>query len=167
MKKSFAALVAAALALCRVGTLLAFLVLIGVVGIQIAGRLPGLPSPAWTEEVARFALVYLVGFCCGIALLQGDLVNVDMFVAHLPARTRWVIDRIVDLIVLAFCLAILRGAWDYVAGSIGERARSLNIPMVTIYAVTLVIPISLAFFSIARIFGFAPEKAPADHGETT
>ncbi len=167
MKKIFAALLAGALTSCRAGTLLAFLVLIGVVGIQIVGRMPGMPSPAWTEEVARFALVYLVGFCCGIALLQGDLVNVDMFVAHLSKRTRLSIDRLVDLIVLVFCLMILRGAWDYVVGSIGERARSLDIPMVTIYAVTLLIPISLAFFSLARILGFAPEKVPADHGETT
>ncbi len=166
MRRIFGALVTAMLAVCRVGTLVSFLVLITVVTIQILGRLPGFPSPAWTEEVARFALVHLVAFCCGIALFRGELVAVDMFVAPLPEKIRHVVARFVDVAVLVFCLAILPGAWDYVAGSIGERARSLDVPMVLVYVVTLIIPVSLAFFSVARLLGFAPETAPAGHGET-
>jgi TRAP-type C4-dicarboxylate transport system permease small subunit len=164
MRKTFAALLSGALALCRYGTLAAFGVLIAVVVLQVLGRVPGFPSPAWTEEVARFALVYLVAFSCGIAVLRGELVNVDMFVAPLPARTRSVIERLVDLIVLAFAVVILPGAYDYVAGSIGERARSIDIPMVIVYTVTLLIPVALAFFSLARLLGFG-RSAPAAHGE--
>jgi TRAP-type C4-dicarboxylate transport system permease small subunit len=161
----FAALVAGALALCRAGTLASFAVLIGVVTLQILGRVPGFPSPAWTEEVARFALVYLVAFSCGIALLRGELVNVDLCTAPLPAPLRRAVERLVDLIVLGFSLAILPGAWDYVAGSVGERARSLDVPMIIVYVVTLIIPVSLAFFSVARLCGFALSRPPADHGE--
>lgn len=159
------AIVLAAQALCRAGTLASFATLIGVVTLQILGRLPGFPSPPWTEEVARFALVYLVGFSCGIALLRGELVNVDMLVGALPPAARCAVERLVDLVVLGFSLAILPGAWAYVAGSIGERARSLDMPMVVVYAVTLLIPASLAFFSLARLFGFAARRPPADHGE--
>ncbi len=165
MKKLFETLLGGALAVCRAGTLAAFGVLIVVVVIQVLGRVPGLPSPAWTEEVARFALVWLVGFCCGIAVLQGDLVNVDLFVAPLPDGARRLAERIVDVIIVVFCLAIMGGAWDYVMGSFGERARSLDMPMVVVYAVTLFIPVSLTFFSIARLLGYAPAKPPADHGE--
>jgi TRAP-type C4-dicarboxylate transport system permease small subunit len=161
----FAALLAGAQALCRAGTLASFATLIGVVTLQILGRVPGFPSPAWTEEVARFALVYLVAFSCGIALLRGELVNVDLFTAPLPARVRWAVERVVDLITLGFSLLILPGAWDYVAGSVGERARSLDMPMIWVYVVTLIIPVSLAFFSLARLCGFARTRPPADHGE--
>lgn len=164
MRNVFAALMAVALSLCRYGTLAAFSVLIAVVTIQVLGRVPGFPSPSWTEEVARFALVYLVAFSCGVAVLRGELVNVDLFVGPLPESVRRVIDRIVDLIILGFAVAIIPGAYDYVAGSIGERARSIDIPMVVIYVVTLIIPISLAFFSLARLFGFG-QSAPASHGE--
>jgi TRAP-type C4-dicarboxylate transport system permease small subunit len=164
MRQAFAALLSAALAVCRYGTIAAFSVLIGVVAIQVLGRLPGFPSPAWTEEVARFALVYLVAFSCGIAVLRSELVNVDLFVAPLPAAARRAVERVVDLIILGFSLAIIPGAWAYVAGSVGERARSIDMPMVTIYVVTLIIPVALAFFSIARLFGFG-QSAPADHGE--
>jgi TRAP-type transport system small permease protein len=164
MRNIFAALMSGALTLCRYGTIAAFSVLIAVVTIQVLGRVPGFPSPSWTEEVARFALVYLVAFSCGIAVLRGELVNVDLFVGPLPARARAVVDRIVDVIILGFAIAIIPGAFDYVTGSIGERARSIDIPMIIVYVVTLIIPVSLAFFSLARLFGFG-QSAPASHGE--
>jgi TRAP-type transport system small permease protein len=164
MRNTFAALMSGALTLCRYGTIAAFSVLIAVVTIQVLGRVPGFPSPSWTEEVARFALVYLVAFSCGIAVLRGELVNVDLFVGPLPARARAIVDRIVDLIIFGFAIAIIPGAYDYVTGSIGERARSIDIPMIIVYVVTLIIPVSLAFFSLARLFGFG-QSAPASHGE--
>ncbi|MFC1457423.1 TRAP transporter small permease [Microvirga arabica] len=164
MRNILAALMSGALTLCRYGTIAAFSVLIAVVTIQVLGRVPGFPSPSWTEEVARFALVYLVAFSCGIAVLRGELVNVDLFVGPLPARARAIVDRIVDVIIFGFAIAIIPGAYDYVTGSIGERARSIDIPMIVVYVVTLIIPVSLAFFSLARLFGFG-QSAPASHGE--
>ena len=164
MRNIFAALMSGALTLCRYGTIAAFSVLIAVVTIQVLGRVPGFPSPSWTEEIARFALVYLVAFSCGIAVLRGELVNVDLFVGPLPARARAIVDRIVDIIIFGFAIAIIPGAYNYVTGSIGERARSIDIPMIIVYVVTLIIPVSLAFFSLARLFGFG-QSAPASHGE--
>jgi TRAP-type C4-dicarboxylate transport system permease small subunit len=166
MRLVLAALLTAVRALCRAGTLIAFAVLIGVVTIQVLGRIPGFPAFSWTEEIARFALVYLVGFSCGLALLRGEMVNVDLFVSPLPAHLRRATERLVDLIVLGFSILIIPGAWDYVAYSVGERARSVDMPMVTIYAVMLLIPLSLAFFSIYRLLGFA-EAPPPSHGELT
>lgn len=166
MRLFLAAILAAVRAVCRAGTLAAFAVLLGVVTIQVMGRIPGFPAYSWTEEIARFALVYLVGFSCGLALLRGEMVNVDLFVAPLPAPIRRVIERLVDVIVLAFSILIIPGAWDYVAYSAGERARSVDMPMITIYAVMLLIPCMLAFFSLYRLLGFA-ETPPASHGELT
>jgi TRAP-type transport system small permease protein len=36
--------------------------------------------------------------------------------------------------------------------------------MITIYVVTLIIPVALAFFSLARLLGFA-QPSPPSHGE--
>lgn len=165
MKKTLGAVIETVEAFCRAGVLVAFSILIGVVTLQVLGRLPGVPSPAWTEEVARFCLVWLVACACGVAIRRNDLVNVDLFVTPLPPKARAGVERVVDVIVILFCLAIIPGAWRYVTGSFGERARSVDLPMIWIYAVTLVIPASLIFFSLARILGFAAPKH-ADHGET-
>ncbi|WP_043838601.1 TRAP transporter small permease [Muricoccus aerilatus] len=166
MRLALAAILAAVRAVCRAGTLVAFAFLIGVVTVQVLGRIPGFPAYSWTEEIARFALVYLVGFSCGLALLRGEMVNVDLFVAPLPPAIRRGIERVVDVIVLAFSLIIIPGAYDYVSFSVGERARSLDLPMIAVYAVMLLIPAALAFFSLFRLLGFA-ETPPASHGELT
>lgn len=166
MRTAIATIVSAAAALCRLGTLAATGVLILVVTLQVLGRVPGMPSPPWTEEVARFALVHLVAFSCGLALLRGELVNVDMFVGLLPAPLQTAVARLVDLLILVFAVAIIPGAWDYVAGSVGERARSINVPMVWVYAVTLIIPVSLAFFAVARLAGLGRAPQLPSHGET-
>jgi TRAP-type C4-dicarboxylate transport system permease small subunit len=164
MRSLFTPMLAAARALCRYGTITAFAVLIGVVTWQVLGRVPGVRSPAWTEEVARFALLYLVAFSCGLALLRGELVNVDLFTAPLPAGTRRIVDRVVDIVVLGFALAILPAAWTYVANSTGETARAIEVPMIWIYLVVAIIPISLAFFSLARLLGHGGAPPPS-HGE--
>jgi TRAP-type transport system small permease protein len=156
---------AALYAVCRAGTLAAFAVLVGVVTLQVLGRIPGFPSPSWTEEVARFALIYMVAFSCGIAVLRAELVNVDMFVTLLPARAQRVIARFVDLVLIVFSLAIIPGSWRYVIGSVGERARSLDIPMITVYVVALIIPVCLALFSLARLLGYRAPQSASTHSE--
>jgi TRAP-type C4-dicarboxylate transport system permease small subunit len=156
MRRILAMLVTLASALCRYGTLAAFAVLVVVVTLQVLGRVPGMPSPVWTEEVARFALVYLVAFSCGLAVLRGELVNVDLFITPLPPAAKRGVERLADLIVLLFALAIVPGAWNYVTSSFGERARSLDVPMVAVYVVVLIIPVALAFFSAARLLGLVP-----------
>jgi TRAP-type C4-dicarboxylate transport system permease small subunit len=153
MRALFAAVIATLVPICRYGTLASFGALIAVVTVQVLGRLPGFPSPPWTEEVARFALVYLVAFSCGIAVLRSELVNVDLFVTLLPKSVQRRVEQAVDVIVFAFSLIILPGAWDYVASSVGERARSINLPMILIYVVTLIIPVALAIFSAGRFCG--------------
>jgi len=153
MRSILGTLVTLTSALCRYGTLAAFAVLVAVVTLQVLGRIPGVPSPVWTEEVARFALVYLVAFSCGLAVLRGELVNVDLFITPLPPGPRYAVERFADLVVLVFSLVIIPGAWNYVDSSFGERARSIDIPMVWIYVVVLIIPISLAFFSLVRLLG--------------
>lgn len=160
MKRAAAGLVAALSAVCRAGTVLAFLTLISVVLLQVIGRVPGIPSPAWTEEVARFALLHLVAFSCGLAVLRGDLVNVDLLIAHLSPAARKTVDRFVDVVVLVFAVALLPGAWAYVEGSVGERARSLDAPMLVVYVTVLIIPAMISVFAALRLLGFggAPHR---------
>ncbi|RCS21871.1 TRAP transporter small permease [Phyllobacterium salinisoli] len=163
MKSLFGKIIDGATVLCRVGTVVAFAVLIVMVTLQVLGRIPGFPAPIWTEEVSRFALLYLVAFSCGLAALDGELVDVDLLTSTLPAKAQGAIEKLVDLAVIVFSLAIIPGAYAYVLNSFGERARSFDAPMVIVYITILIIPVSLAFFYLARLFGFGK---PMQHQET-
>ncbi|PRD42951.1 C4-dicarboxylate ABC transporter [Phyllobacterium phragmitis] len=163
MKNLFGKIIEGVAVLCRVGTVIAFAVLIVMVTLQVLGRVPGIAAPIWTEEVSRFALLYLVAFSCGLAALDGELVNVDLFTATLPVKVQAAIDKLVDVAVIVFSLAIIPGAYAYVLNSFGERARSFDAPMVIVYITILIIPVSLAFFYLARLLGFGK---PMQHQET-
>jgi TRAP-type transport system small permease protein len=69
----------------RAMTGIAFAVLMASVLIQVVGRLIG-NSPVWTEELTRFALLFLAAFGAGLSLKTGDLVNVDLVCEALPGR---------------------------------------------------------------------------------
>ena len=76
------------IAFCRVGVGLSFVVLLAAVLIQVAGRTLG-SSPVWTEELTRFALLYLTAFGVGLSFRSGDLVNVDVVCESLPGNWPW------------------------------------------------------------------------------
>src|SRR5690606_30211872 len=79
-------LIAAVTFVFRAGVLVASAVIIGAVTIQVVSRnfLPF--SPAWTEELTRFALLYLAAFGIGLAYRSGDLVNIDIVLEQMPER---------------------------------------------------------------------------------
>ncbi|GAB1583716.1 MULTISPECIES: TRAP transporter small permease [Phyllobacteriaceae] len=163
MRNLLGKIIEGAAILCRIGTVAAFAVLIIVVTLQVLGRIPGISAPIWTEEVSRFALLYLVAFSCGLAALDGELVNVDLVTSMLPAKVQVAIDKLVDVATIVFSLMIIPGAYAYVMNSFGERARSFDAPMVIVYITILIIPVSLAFFYLGRLLGFGKRM---QHQET-
>ena len=154
MRTLFELALAAMKWICRVGTVIAFIVLIVVVTMQVLGRLPNVNIPAWTEEVSRFALIHLVSFSCGLALLDGEMVNVDLVTSMLPEPARNAAAKLVDLLILLFGLAIIPSAWVYLEMSLGERARSFDAPMLWSYVDVMIIPVCLVFFALARLLGY-------------
>lgn len=145
--------------ICQIGTIAAFSVLAIVTLLQVIGRIPWFDAPVYTEEVARFALIYLVAFSCGLAALRGELVNVDLFIGLLPPRARKVADALSLILVIGFAAAIVPGSWAYVLNGFGERARAIDLSMVWVYVAVLIIPLSLIFFCIVRLFGYREPKS--------
>ena len=65
------------IAVARVAVGVAFAVLCAAVLIQVLGRSVFNASPVWTEELTRFALLYLAAFGVGLSYRSGDLVRQD------------------------------------------------------------------------------------------
>ncbi len=144
---------------CQAGTIASFAVLSIVTLLQVVGRIPWFDAPVYTEEVARFALIYLVAFSCGLAALRGELVNVDLFIGLLPPGARKVAEALSLVLVIGFAAAIVPGSWGYMVNGFGERARAIDFSMVWVYAAVLIIPLSLIFFCTARLFGYRIPKS--------
>ncbi|NJL72248.1 MAG: TRAP transporter small permease subunit [Candidatus Competibacteraceae bacterium] len=132
---------------------LAFAVLIGAVMVQVLGRGVFNDSPVWTEELSRFALIYLTAFGLGLSYRTGDLVNVDLVCEALPRPLPWLL-RLLSALATAFLAAMLiEPAWRYTAIGAFQTSPALEWRMDLIHGAILVSLVSLLVFSLARVAG--------------
>ncbi|EPX82573.1 TRAP transporter small permease [Salipiger mucosus] len=151
--------------LARIGAGVAFAVLIAAVLIQVVTRTLG-NSPVWTEELTRFALLYLVAFGAGLALRTGDMVNVDVICEHLPGRAPWVLRLVSAVATAGLALYLIPAAWKYTSIGAMQSSPALGLQMNFVhFTITLLLAL-LALFALLRVVGMLsgaedgkPEKA--------
>ncbi|MFV0475545.1 MAG: TRAP transporter small permease [Pikeienuella sp.] len=154
MAASIAAAVATVVAIVmrvmRFATGIAFLVLIGAVLAQVVWRITG-DSRVWTEELTRFALLFLAAFGAGLALRSGDLVNVDIVCEALPGRWPRRLRLISAALTAGLCLLLIPGAWTYMMIGKMQTSPALGWRMDIAHASTLVLIGSLGLFAAIRV----------------
>ena len=130
---------------------ISFGVLIVSVTIQVLGRSGFFDSPVWTEELTRFALLYLTAFGVGVSLLSGDLVNVDIICDALPGRLPWFLQLVSAVIIAFLCGALLEPAWRFTEIGAFQTSPALGWQMNYIHASVLFLLGSLGLFALIRI----------------
>ena len=134
----------------RLMTGMAFAVLMVAVLIQVAGRSTSSFSPVWTEELTRFALLFVAAFGAGLSYRSGDLVNVDLICESLPGR--WP-RRMRMVAAFATCLLsaiLILPAWRFTSIGALQTSPALSWRMDLVHASVLVMLISLCVFSALR-----------------
>lgn len=130
---------------------LAFLVLIVAVTIQVLGRSALFDSPVWTEELTRFALLYLTAFGVGLSFVKGDLVNVDIICESLPGPIPWLLRIMSAAMVAALCCILIVPALEFTKIGALQTSPALGWRMTYIHASILVLLVCLFVFSLVRI----------------
>ena len=144
--------------IARAATGLAFMVIIVAVVVQLLGRSGIISSVVWTEELTRFALLYLAAFGVGLAYRSGDLVNVDIVCEALPGRLPWMLRLICAVITLGFGLMLIKATWLYVSIGARQTAPSLGVRMDFIHASVLVALLSISLFAGLRVAGMLSRR---------
>lgn len=137
--------------LCRIGVGVAFAVLIAAVVIQVVGRSVIGNSPVWTEELTRFALLFLAAFGAGLSYRSGDLVNVDVICDALPGRIPWLLRLLSAVATAALCIVLIRPAWTFMSIGGLQTSPALGWRMDFVLVSVLLMVVSLALFATARI----------------
>lgn len=140
-------------AVCRVGTAIAFLVLIGTVLTQVIGRSVVNSSPPWTEELTRYSMLWMIACAAGLSFRSGDLVNVDILSDALPGRWPWLMRLVSALATAGLCAVLIYPAWRYMAIGVRQTSPVLTISMNFIYASVLAVLVLLLVFSLVRVMG--------------
>jgi TRAP-type C4-dicarboxylate transport system permease small subunit len=137
-------------AAARAATGLAFAVIAGAVLLQVVSRTFLPQSPVWTEELTRFALLYLVGFGVGLSLRGGDLVNVDLVLELLPRPLRRLMEAVAALLTTGFALVLLAPAWQFMRIGAFQTSPALGWRMDLVFASMPLAMLMLGLFGALR-----------------
>lgn len=121
-----------------------------VISRYLVGR-----SSSFTEEFARFALIWLA--ILGAAYLNGQRghLAIDFWVKKLPPdrqKRRMVIIELM-MLVFAFVIMVIGGSnLVYITLSLGQKSSVLEIPLGLVYAIVPFSGLLIIFYSIYNIY---------------
>jgi TRAP-type transport system small permease protein len=121
---------------------------------QVGLRYSPLGVPAFTEELARYAMVWMALLATAVAVREGSHIRIDfvpMVLGVLAPPVSRALEWLLDAVTLAVCLTIFWQGLDIVAFAAAQRSDGLRIPMSGPY---MMMPIAFGFaaiFALARL----------------
>lgn len=101
---------------------------VGVVLFGVVARYVFNASPIWTEELARYALIWAVLLAGAAALRRGEHMQIEIVLERLPAGAARAADLLRRLVILAV-LAFMTVMGTYYAQKVwGMTTLAMNIP---------------------------------------
>jgi TRAP-type C4-dicarboxylate transport system permease small subunit len=140
-----------------VGWMLVALMSIAVLNVlwQVFTRFVLADPSRFTDELARYLLIWIGLLGAGYAVGRNMHLAIDLLPSKLTGRSRWYLNLLIEASVFTFALAVL------VVGGIrlvtltltlGQTSAALHVPLGYVY---LVLPLSgllMMFFSIGAVF---------------
>jgi len=121
--------------------------LIGVITLQIISRVL-FTAVGWTEEVARFLLVWMTFLAGTLAFQRGRHIAVTFAVDALPLAARRIVRLAALAVVLALLIALMVIGYRYMQVQSFQKSASLRISMTYIYAVMPVCAAIMAWYTL-------------------
>lgn len=124
--------------------------LIGVITLQIVSRVM-FTAVGWTEEVARFLLVWITFLAGTLAFQRGRHIAVTFMVDALPGRLRQIARIAALLVVLAFMITLIVIGYRYMQVQSFQKSASLRLSMTYVYAVMPICAAIMAWYALVDI----------------
>ncbi|MFK7970123.1 MAG: TRAP transporter small permease [Bacteroidia bacterium] len=139
-----------------------FIILIIDVSWQVISRFVIGKSSSFTEELARFALIWLT--VLGAAYLNGKQTHlaIDIGLKGLTPKKRKRRKAVIELLMLAFALVVMviGGAnLVYITLHLGQTSPALQVPLGFVYSI---VPISGCFIVFFSIYHILPQGKPSN-----
>jgi TRAP-type transport system small permease protein len=124
-------------------------------------------SIPWTEEFARFLIIYIVFIGAVIAIYEKTHISIIIFINKLHTREKLIVQTIMNLFILFFLYLVFRGGISTTIRGFGIVSGSM--PKFMIGYVYIIIPISaflMAIFLLKNIFDdiMTLKKLKSDNG---
>jgi TRAP-type C4-dicarboxylate transport system permease small subunit len=122
---------------------------------QVASRYIIGQSSSFTEEFARFSLIWLA--VLGAAYINGQKeghLSMDFLVTKLPPKKQVTRKKNIQLFMILFALVVMvigGGNLVYITLKLGQTSPALHVPLGYVYAIVPLSGLLIIFFCIHRI----------------
>ncbi len=110
-------------------------VMVILIFAQIVSRLFIGSSFAWTEEVARYLMIWSTFLGASFAFQYGAHIGVEVLVMKLPGLLKNSVQLIASLACFGFFLIMIVKGWEITGRSMMQTSPALDIPMGYIYMI--------------------------------
>ncbi|PRY71383.1 TRAP transporter small permease [Halomonas ventosae] len=138
--------------------------LIGVITLQVVSRV-FFTAVGWTEEVARFLLVWITFLAATLAFRRGRHIALTFVVDALPGFPRRLARIAALLVSLGFLLALMAIGWEYMQVQSFQKSASLRLSMTWVYAVIPLAAAIMAWYALVDIIALSLGEPPPDAEE--
>ncbi|MFC4221465.1 TRAP transporter small permease [Flagellimonas marina] len=110
---------------------------------------------SWTDELARFLLIWLS--ILGAAYASGKKLHIaiDVLPQYLNERNQKILDIVITVIVLLFGIAVfLVGGlrYVYISFALGQTSPALNLPIGFVYMVLPISGLCIMYYNLLDLF---------------
>lgn len=139
--------------------LISMLGLAAIVTLQIVSRWMHISLP-WTEELARFLLVWLTFLGCTLAIYRKSHLSVNFLVEMMPKKLQKVCNLFTRLVMVVFFTLLVFYGFRLSAVSMQNMSTSLNWPMGIVYAVLPFSALLADYYIILDMLGLVGVDVP-------
>jgi TRAP-type transport system small permease protein len=125
-------------------------VMLMTVGGQVVMRYAFNSPLSWSEELARFAMIWMAFAAAALAFRKGLHIKLEG-ISLFPRRFAPAVHTAAHVVVLAILLALLYFGWQITARTVTQHSPALGLPMAAMY---FSIPFSAACMIFFALFGW-------------
>lgn len=130
-----------------------------IVALQVISRLLKISLP-WTEELARFLLVWLTFLGCALAIYRKSHLSVNFLVELMPVGLKKVCNIFTRIVMLAFFTTLLIYGVRLSALSMNNLSTSLGWSMGVVYAVLPFSALLADYYILLDLLGLTGMDVP-------
>ena len=152
--RRLAAIVVAIETVLRAIAALCLAVMAALVVLQVILRYGFGAGSIFTEEIARYAMIWMALFASAVAAREGSHIRIDLvpsILSQLAPRCSKLLACLIDVLSLTIFLVLLWWGVDMVVFAVAQTSEGLRLPLAYPYAA---VPVAFAFasiFALARL----------------
>ena len=166
MKKIIDAVYSAIERVMRGLTMVLLVLMVIIVFANVVSRYYLHASLAWSEEVARFMLVWLVFIGSFLAYIHDEHLGLDILVTKFPPTLRKIVGFCTNILIIFALYAVMEGGYLLMRDNFDWLSPAAEIPQGYVY---IVIPIScvlMIFQTLLKTYYIVTAPSSAQGGKT-